>query len=173
MEWYTFGLDRVFMFLFSVFPGLAIVLTVMFGKDAKGLRKYIEMSWSFFTTFYWMHVMTTYLLVLEWVVLFSLAITFMWWSSWAINSGLFLFILRMRTVLRCSGAFFRWVIYFMRSHSWKANWCYCIGYPGRVLSTENFEELSNAVISARKWRSKLSRSNQLVLLREINNKINS
>ena len=42
-----------------------------------------------------------------------------------------------------------------------------------VLSTENFEELSNAVVSARKWRSKLSRSDQLVLLREINNKINS
>ena len=45
--------------------------------------------------------------------------------------------------------------------------------PRTVLSTENFEELSSAVISARKWRSKLSRSNQLVLLREINNKINS
>ena len=42
-----------------------------------------------------------------------------------------------------------------------------------VLSTENFEELSNAVVSARKWRSKLSRSDQLVLLREINNKINN
>ena len=42
-----------------------------------------------------------------------------------------------------------------------------------VLSTENFEELSNAVVSARKWRSKLFRSDQLVLLREINNKINS
>ena len=42
-----------------------------------------------------------------------------------------------------------------------------------VISTENFDELSNAVVSARKWRSKLSRSDQLVLLREINNKINS
>jgi len=42
-----------------------------------------------------------------------------------------------------------------------------------VLSTENFEELSNSVVSGRKWRSKLSRSDQLVLLREINNKINS
>ena len=42
-----------------------------------------------------------------------------------------------------------------------------------VLSTENFEELSNAVVSARKWRSKLSCSDQLGLLREINNKINN
>ena len=42
-----------------------------------------------------------------------------------------------------------------------------------VLSAGNFEELSNAVVSARKWGSKLSRSDQLVLLREINNKINS
>ena len=42
-----------------------------------------------------------------------------------------------------------------------------------VVSAENFEQLSNAVVSARKWRSKLSRSDQLVLLREMNNKINS
>ena len=42
-----------------------------------------------------------------------------------------------------------------------------------VLSTENFQELSNAVISARKWRNKLSLSDQLVLLREINNEISS
>ena len=42
-----------------------------------------------------------------------------------------------------------------------------------VLSAENFKQLSNTVVSARKWRSKLSRSDQLVLLREINNKINS
>ena len=42
-----------------------------------------------------------------------------------------------------------------------------------VLSTENFEELSNALVSARKLRSKLSRSDQLVLLREINSKIDS
>ena len=41
-----------------------------------------------------------------------------------------------------------------------------------VLFAENFEQLSNAVVSARKWRSKLSRSDQLVLLREVNNKIN-
>ena len=41
-----------------------------------------------------------------------------------------------------------------------------------VLSAENFEQLSNAVVSVRKWRSKLSRSDQLVLLREVNNKIN-
>ena len=42
-----------------------------------------------------------------------------------------------------------------------------------VLSAENFEQLNNAVVSARKWRSKLSRYDQLVLLRGINNKINS
>ena len=42
-----------------------------------------------------------------------------------------------------------------------------------VVSTENFEELSNSVVSGRKWRSKLSCSDQLVLLREINNKINN
>ena len=42
-----------------------------------------------------------------------------------------------------------------------------------VLSAENFKQLSNAVVPARKWRSKLSRSDQLVLLREINNKINN
>ena len=41
-----------------------------------------------------------------------------------------------------------------------------------VLSAENFEQLSNAVVSARKWRSELSRSDQLVLFREVNNKIN-
>ena len=40
------------------------------------------------------------------------------------------------------------------------------------LFAENFEQLSNAVVSVRKWRSKLSRSDQLVLLREVNNKIN-
>ena len=154
-------------------PAWRLCLPLCLGRMRKGQGSILKWADLFFTTFYWMHVMTTYLLVLEWVVLFSLAITFMWWSSWAINYGLFWFILRMRSELRCSGAFFRWVIYFMRSHSWKANWCYCIGYLGRVLSTENFEELSNAVISARKWRSKLSRSDQLVLLREINNKINN
>ena len=41
-----------------------------------------------------------------------------------------------------------------------------------VLFAENFEQLSNAVVSVRKWRSKLFRSDQLVLLREVNNKIN-
>ena len=44
MGWYTFELDRIFMFLFAVSSGLAIVLAVMFGKDEKGPRKYIEMS---------------------------------------------------------------------------------------------------------------------------------
>ena len=42
-----------------------------------------------------------------------------------------------------------------------------------VRSAENFEELSSAVILARKCKNRLSRSNQLALLREINNKINS
>ncbi len=42
-----------------------------------------------------------------------------------------------------------------------------------VISTENFDELSNAVVSARKWRRKLSRSDQLLLFRKINNKVNS
>ena len=42
MEWYAFGLDR--MFLFAISSGLAIVLAVMFGKDERGPKKYIEMS---------------------------------------------------------------------------------------------------------------------------------
>jgi|TARA_B100000959_G_scaffold5074_2_gene5317 hypothetical protein len=42
-----------------------------------------------------------------------------------------------------------------------------------VLFAKNFEQLSNAVVSARKWRSELSRSDQLILLREVNKKINS
>ena len=41
-----------------------------------------------------------------------------------------------------------------------------------VLFAENFEQLSNAVVSVKEWRSKLSRSDQLILLREVNNKIN-
>ena len=44
MEWYTFGLDRTFTFLFAVSSGLAIVLAVMFGKDERGPKKYIEMN---------------------------------------------------------------------------------------------------------------------------------
>ena len=44
MELYTFGLDRIFMFLFAVSSGLAIVLAVMFGKDERGPKKYIEMG---------------------------------------------------------------------------------------------------------------------------------
>jgi len=44
MEWYTFGLDKFFMFLFAVSSALAIVLAVMFGKDERGPRKYIEMN---------------------------------------------------------------------------------------------------------------------------------
>ena len=44
MEWYTFGLDRFLMFIFAVSSALVIILAVMFGKDEKGPRKYIEMS---------------------------------------------------------------------------------------------------------------------------------
>ena len=80
MEWYTFGLDRILMFLLAVSSALVIVLAVMFGKDEKGPRKYIEMSF-FFTTFYWKHVMRTYLLLLGWVALMSLAIILMCWSA--------------------------------------------------------------------------------------------
>ena len=46
MEWYTFGLDKFFMFLFAVSSALAIVLAVMFGKDEREPKKYIEMNWS-------------------------------------------------------------------------------------------------------------------------------
>ena len=41
MEWYTFGLDRILMFLLAVSSALVIVLAVMFGKDEKEPRKYI------------------------------------------------------------------------------------------------------------------------------------
>ncbi len=44
MEWYAFGLDKFFMFLFAVSSALAIVLAAMFGKDERGPRKYIEMN---------------------------------------------------------------------------------------------------------------------------------
>jgi len=44
MEWYTFGLDKFFMFPFAVSSALAIVLAAMFGKDERGPRKYIEMN---------------------------------------------------------------------------------------------------------------------------------
>jgi disulfide bond formation protein DsbB len=44
MEWYTFGLDRILMFLFAVFSALVIVLAVMFGKDERGPKKYIQMN---------------------------------------------------------------------------------------------------------------------------------
>ena len=44
MEWYTFGLDRILMFLLAVSSALGIVLAVMFKKDERGPRKYVEMS---------------------------------------------------------------------------------------------------------------------------------
>ena len=44
MEWYTFGLDKMLMFIFAVPSALAIVLAGMFGRDERGPRKYIEMS---------------------------------------------------------------------------------------------------------------------------------
>ena len=40
-----------------------------------------------------------------------------------------------------------------------------------VLSADNFEELRRTIIFARKWKDWFSRSDQLILLREINNKI--
>ena len=44
MEWYTFGLDKILMFLFAVSSALVIVLAVMFGKDESGPKKYIQMN---------------------------------------------------------------------------------------------------------------------------------
>ena len=44
MESYAFGFDGILMFLLAVSSALGIVLAVMFGKDEKGPRKYIEMS---------------------------------------------------------------------------------------------------------------------------------
>jgi len=44
VEWYAFGLDKFFMFLFAVSSALAIVLAIMFGKDERGSRKYIAMN---------------------------------------------------------------------------------------------------------------------------------
>ena len=40
-----------------------------------------------------------------------------------------------------------------------------------VLSADNFEELSRTIIFARKWKDRFSRSDRLMLLREINSKI--
>ena len=40
-----------------------------------------------------------------------------------------------------------------------------------VLSADNFEELSRMIVFARKWKDSLSRSDRLMLLREINSKI--
>ena len=40
-----------------------------------------------------------------------------------------------------------------------------------VLSAHSFKELSRTIIFARKWKDRFSRSDQLILLREINNKI--
>ena len=39
------------------------------------------------------------------------------------------------------------------------------------LSADNFEELSRTIVFARKWKDRLSRSDRLMLLREINSKI--
>ena len=107
MEWYTFGLDKFFMFLFAVSSALAIVLAIMFGKDEREPKKYIEMNWSSV------------------------------WEATFMKSQLVL----LRRLLRT------------------------------VLSADNFEELSRTIIFARKWKDWFSRSDQLILLREINNKI--
>ena len=107
MEWYTFGLDRILMFLLAFSSALVIVLAVMFGKDERGPKKYIEMNWS---------------LVLE--------VMFM-------KSQLVL----LRQLLRA------------------------------VRSAKDFKELSRSIVFARKWKDSLSRSDRLMLLREINSKI--
>ena len=46
MEWYTFGLDRIMMFLCSFFVALVVILTVMFKTSIieRGPKKYIEMD---------------------------------------------------------------------------------------------------------------------------------
>ena len=38
-------------------------------------------------------------------------------------------------------------------------------------SAKDFKELSRTIVFARKWKDKLSRSDRLMLLREINSKI--
>ena len=40
-----------------------------------------------------------------------------------------------------------------------------------VRSAKDFKELSRTIVFARKWKDRLSRSERLVLLREINSKI--
>jgi len=40
-----------------------------------------------------------------------------------------------------------------------------------VRSAKDFKELSRTIIFARKWKDRFSRSNRLMLLREINSKI--
>ena len=40
-----------------------------------------------------------------------------------------------------------------------------------VRSAKDFKELSRTIVFARKWKDRFSRSDQLILLREINNKI--
>ena len=46
MEWYTFGLDKLLMFIFATSSAMGIVLTVMFLKSVieKGPKKYVEMN---------------------------------------------------------------------------------------------------------------------------------
>ena len=42
-----------------------------------------------------------------------------------------------------------------------------------VLSEKDFKELSRTIVFARKWKDSLSRSDRLMLLREINSKISA
>jgi hypothetical protein len=44
MEWFTFGQDRIMMFLFAFSSALVIVIAVMFRKDERSPKKYIEMN---------------------------------------------------------------------------------------------------------------------------------
>ena len=46
MEWYTFGLDKILMFIFAASSTLAIILTIMFLRSVieKVPKKYVEMN---------------------------------------------------------------------------------------------------------------------------------
>ena len=44
MERYTFGLDRIMMFLCAFAVALVVILTVMFVQDERGPKRYIEMN---------------------------------------------------------------------------------------------------------------------------------
>ena len=131
MEWYTFGLDRILMFLLAVSSALGIVLAVMFGKDERGPKKYIQMNWCFLLLFW--GTCNENLPLTAWLVCFTHVISGNIEVVVCMNYqfSTFLICFKMRLEVRCSCAFFHLGYFFRRSHSWKANWCYCIGYSGR------------------------------------------